>query len=164
MQTQLRSQQKATCLVFARSEDYFVAYDVMGDGGSVLHLLRAAMPRVPLEDNPRMTWRDFVPLRGLVGRLSPVQVLTPFLKTGGLETQYQLYRDGARWVYYRQEPAPLNQRRMYIQQAPPASRRYSATPPTHREPTRAAPASRRVQRARNNDKHVDRPENRRGER
>jgi urea transporter len=97
-QTQLRSQQKATCLVFARSEDYFVAYDVMGDGGSVLHLLRAAMPRVPLEDNPRMTWRDFVPLRGLVGRLSPVQVLTPFLKTGGLETQYQLYRDGARWV------------------------------------------------------------------
>jgi len=85
------------------------------------------------------------------------------------------YRDGARWVYYRQEPAPLNQRRMYIQQAPPASRRYSATPashrePTraapasHREPTRAAPASRRVQRAHSDDNHADRHEDRRGER
>ena len=49
------------------------------------------------------------------------------------------YRDGTRWAYYRQEPAPLNRRRMYIQQAPPASR---APPSAARAPVRVAPPAR----------------------
>ena len=66
------------------------------------------------------------------------------------------YRDGARWVYYSQEPAPLNQRRMYIQQAPSASRRYSAPPSAYIGPVNAAPPAQRGQRVRSDDNHAER--------
>ncbi len=33
------------------------------------------------------------------------------------------YRDGARWGYYRHEPAPLYRHRAYVRRAPPAHER-----------------------------------------
>ncbi len=53
------------------------------------------------------------------------------------------YRDGSRWNYYRQEPAPLYQyrQRPYIQQAPPAPRAPSYGPPGYAPPGYAPPGA-----------------------
>ncbi len=97
-QTSLRSIERAACLGFERSEDCFISYDVVGDRNSVLQLVRAALPRVPLEENPRMVWRDFVPVRAAAPRLSVTELGAPLLGTGGLEVEYTMTRQGWRWV------------------------------------------------------------------
>lgn len=85
------------------------------------------------------------------------------------------YRDGPRWAYYRQEPAPLYQHRTYIQRAPPAARRYSAAPAVQTERRSVAPGprnphglvappARRVQRERPHDAHEDQSPNSRDRR
>lgn len=47
------------------------------------------------------------------------------------------YRRGPRWVYYRQEPAELHRRRVYVEQAPRAPERRPERREGHR---RARPA------------------------
>ena len=74
------------------------------------------------------------------------------------------YHDGARWAYYQQEPEPLYRHRTYIHQAPPANRRYVASPPVRTAPAAVAPPARRVQRVRRNDDHADRREYRSNDR
>ena len=90
------------------------------------------------------------------------------------------YQDGPRWVYYRQEPAPLYQHRTYYQQrnyiqpAPPANRRYAAAPavrtsreamaPPGRSRESVAPPARRIQRERPHNEHQDQNHDRRSER
>ena len=84
-QLTLKSAQRSAFIVFERTEDCFTCFDVVGDRQSVLHLLRAALPRLPFEENPRMVWRDFVPIRSL-------------FVLGGLEVEYTMTRQGRRWV------------------------------------------------------------------
>jgi hypothetical protein len=85
------------------------------------------------------------------------------------------YRDGPRWAYYRQEPAPLYQHRTYIQHAPPASRRYSAAPAVQTERRAVVPRSRnshelvappahQVQRQRPHDEREEQAPNKRDQR
>ena len=95
-QMTLRSSERSACMAFERSEDCFISYDVVGDRNSVLQLVRATLPRVPLEENPRMTWRDFVPVRSAAPRLS--ELGTSLLGTAGLEVEYSMTRQGWRWV------------------------------------------------------------------
>lgn len=82
------------------------------------------------------------------------------------------YRDGPRWAYYRQEPAPLYQRRTYIQRAPPAAGLYSPAPAVQterrsvaRSPRNShelvAPPARHMQRERPHEEHEVQSPNRR---
>ena len=94
----LRSRERPAWMGFERSEDCFISYDGVGDRGSVLHLVRAALPRVPLEENVRMVWRDFVPVRALAPRLSLTALGAPLLGIGGLEVEYTMTQQACRWV------------------------------------------------------------------
>jgi hypothetical protein len=85
-------------MAFERSEDCFISYDVVGDRNSVLQLVRAALPRVPLEENPRLVWRDFVPVRAAVPGLSLTELGVPLHGTSGLEVEYAMTQQGFRWV------------------------------------------------------------------
>jgi urea transporter len=97
-QLRLRSRERAASMAFERSEDCFISYDVVGDRNSVLQLLRAALPRVPLEENPRLVWRDFVPIRAAVPRLSMIELRVPLHGTTGVEVEYAMTQQRARWV------------------------------------------------------------------
>jgi urea transporter len=97
-QMMLRSRDYSATMGFERSEDCFISYDVVGDRSSVLQLVRAALPRVPLEENPRLVWRDFVPLRAAAPRLSLTELGAPLLGTVGLEVEYTMTRQAWRWV------------------------------------------------------------------
>ena len=94
----LRSRERPASMGFERSEDCFVSYDVVGDRASVLQLVRAALPRVPLEENPRLVWRDFVPVRAAAPRLSLTELGAPLFGTVGLEVEYTMTRQAWRWV------------------------------------------------------------------
>jgi len=74
------------------------------------------------------------------------------------------YRDGARWAYYREEPAPLYRQRSYVQQAPPADRRQSAPPRVQRAPAAEAPPRRGVERRHDDHQRQPRRESRSNER
>ena len=63
----LRSRETGAMLVFAEGEASFSAYDVTGPARSVLHLLRAALPRAPRDGDERLVWRDGL-WSGLGGR------------------------------------------------------------------------------------------------
>src|SRR6185312_13826990 len=78
-------------------EAFFTAFDAVGDKRSVLHLLRAALPRVPLEANLALRWTDHLParpFRPLLGRVL-LDLLSPFLPRDGIEMVFQLYREGS---------------------------------------------------------------------
>jgi len=84
-------------------------------------------------------------------------------RTVYLVNDHWYYRDGTRWQYYREEPAPLNRHRTYIQQAPPA-RRYVVSPPDRTARAVVAPPARRVQRERAHRRDDDTRESRGHER
>jgi hypothetical protein len=97
-QTRFRSCEHSASMVFERTDDYFISYDVMGDRNSVLQLVRAALPKVPFEDNPRIVWRDFVPVRAATALFSLTELTAPLLGPAGLEVEYTMLRHGSRWV------------------------------------------------------------------
>ena len=74
----LHSDDGAT-LGFTRTPRLFVALDVLGRRGTALDLLRVALPRMPFEVSPRLSWTDEVPtpwpggpaLRRLIGAAWP---------------------------------------------------------------------------------------------
>jgi hypothetical protein len=91
---------------------------------------------------------------------APVDVeVYPHTYYGGRQVYYVrdrwMYRDGGRWLYYRQEPPELYRQRTYIQQAPPAypqgrhpypqSYPRSYPQPYGRPPPASAPPAVRVQ-------------------
>ena len=85
-------------LVCARTEDLLVLHDVTGNTRSVLSLIRAALPRLPLEDNTSLVWKDYVPghltsrwfgLAGLAARMVP---------RPGLAMSYTLHKEAATLV------------------------------------------------------------------
>jgi hypothetical protein len=75
-----------------------VVYDVLGPPGSVLHLFRAALSRVPFEAGEGIVWRDYLPRAWLGGRLRRwlFDFVSPFVPTGGVEMEYRFVREGRR--------------------------------------------------------------------
>jgi len=86
----LRSRERGATLCFARTEDAFTAFDPLGAPGSVIHLLRAALARVPFDAAPTLAWSDYLPPRWSrsPGLRAAWDVLAPFLPVSGLEMRY----------------------------------------------------------------------------
>jgi urea transporter/murein DD-endopeptidase MepM/ murein hydrolase activator NlpD len=96
----LGSREPAATLFYGRTDAFFTAYDVVGARGSVLHLLRAALSRVPFEGNEALVWTDHLPARPFRPWLSRIlfDLLSPFLPRDGVEMEFRMRREGARLV------------------------------------------------------------------
>lgn len=94
----LVSPRRGATLYYELGEDLFTVYDVVGDGRSALHALRAALPRLPLELDGAapLRFRDHLPARPL--RALPLRLLAdlaaPFLGRDGVAVDYELSRQG----------------------------------------------------------------------
>jgi urea transporter len=89
-QTRLRSSGSAST-VCTRTIDLHLTHEVVGTPRSVLDLWRAALPRLPLEENPSLVWKDFVPSPGgWWARLAAVLLPRP-----GLLMSYTLRKDAS---------------------------------------------------------------------
>jgi urea transporter len=85
-------------LFYACSARIFVVLDVLGRRGGVLDLVRLALPRMPLEVSPRLSWTDHVPAAWL-GSPAVQRLLAPIWPLGagrGEAMQYRARRDGPR--------------------------------------------------------------------
>jgi len=91
----LRSRQRGATLHFARTDDGFTAYDPLGSSRSVLHLLRAALPRAPFDDAVGLVWTDYLPARALGSGLLR-ELLAPLFP--GFTLDYRLEHFGERLV------------------------------------------------------------------
>jgi len=97
----IQSKDREATLFYGKgADDFFTAFDALGDGHSVVHLLRMALPRVPLEGNESLRWTDRLPAQRW--RSLPVRILAdfvaPFLRRDGLEMVYRMHREGRDWV------------------------------------------------------------------
>ena len=92
----LRSEQGGASLVHTRLDGVFTCYEVLGDQDSGLHLIRAALPRVPLEQGPGLRWSDVVPAAPLVSWLAApgARVRALLQAHGGLELDYCVMKRG----------------------------------------------------------------------
>ncbi len=88
----LRSRDRTAHAYYEQAGDLFRIYDTEGDRRSVVHLLQAALPTVPLETDGTLKWTDHLQLRYFL-RL-PAQLLldfvSPFVKTTALEMEYSV--------------------------------------------------------------------------
>jgi murein DD-endopeptidase MepM/ murein hydrolase activator NlpD/urea transporter len=93
----VRSRDLPATLFYGMSDTFFTAYDVLGARGSVLHLIRAALPRVPLAAEGGIRWTDHLPARPFRPWIARVilDLLSPFLPRDGIEMDFGLRRDGA---------------------------------------------------------------------
>jgi murein DD-endopeptidase MepM/ murein hydrolase activator NlpD len=78
----------------------FVAYDPLGDDGSVLHLMRVALPRLPFDTRRHLRFSDLVPLRWELGPVLHAlwDFVAPFAGGAGTEMTYELTRESGRIV------------------------------------------------------------------
>lgn len=92
----LRSREHGAVLYYTLDGSFFTAYDFIGAPASALHLLRAALSRVPLEENGQLRWRDLLPARMFRGRLhgALLDVAAPFLPRDSIEIEYHAERRG----------------------------------------------------------------------
>jgi murein DD-endopeptidase MepM/ murein hydrolase activator NlpD len=96
----LRSEDRGASLFYGRGESAFVSYDAVGEAESVVHLIRAALPRVLFEAAPDVAFVDQLPARPFrpwVGR-ALLDLVSPFLARDGIETRLRMRRDGAMLV------------------------------------------------------------------
>lgn len=96
----LRSLDREASLFHGRSDAFFIAYDAVGARASVLHLLRAALPRAPFEESARLTWTDHLPARQFrpwIGRVL-LDLVSPFVPRDGIEMELGWKREGDRLV------------------------------------------------------------------
>ncbi|MFT3767456.1 MAG: M23 family metallopeptidase [Minicystis sp.] len=95
-----RSLERPATLFYGRSEAFFTAYDAVGAGASVLHLVRTALPRVPFEASETLSWTDHLPARHFRPWLGRVlwDLLSPFLPRDGIEMELCMRREGATLV------------------------------------------------------------------
>jgi urea transporter len=91
----LRSQSGAS-LAFRRLDGVFTSYEVLGSRDTGLHLLRAALPRVPLEAGEELVWSDVVPASPLVPwHVAPGLHLRALLRSHGcLDLDYRVLKRG----------------------------------------------------------------------
>lgn len=96
----LRSREHGATLQFARADDGFTGFDPLGAGSSVVHLLRAALPRVPFDDAAGLVWSDYLPARGTgFSLLGPLRdLVAPLLPVAGHTLDYRAERRGDRLV------------------------------------------------------------------
>ncbi len=96
----LSAAEPAASLFHGRTGTFFTAYDVVGPRGSALHLVRAALSRVPLEASEALTWTDHLPARQFRPWLARMlfDLLSPFFPRDGVEVVFRLRREGARLV------------------------------------------------------------------
>ncbi len=96
----LRSLGRSATLFYGKTEALFTAWDSVGDRASVLHLLRAALSRVPFEAGESLRWTDILPARPY--RSWPMRMLldflSPFLSRDGLEMEFRMRRQGVSLV------------------------------------------------------------------
>lgn len=92
----LMQSSRGATLTFELEDDRFVVIDVEGPH-SGLHILRAALSRVPFDDEPALEWRDHVPFALVFGRVVSTlyEFVAPFVDRGGVEISYAMHRDGA---------------------------------------------------------------------
>ena len=90
----LRSREHGAVLYFGRAEDGLTTYDVVGDRASVLHLVRAALGRVPF-DAEGPAWRDFLPVRWTGWAIFQAlrDLVAPFVPSAGLAIEYRAHRE-----------------------------------------------------------------------
>ncbi len=86
---ELRSQETSALLFFDHGERTFTAYDTIGDHRSVLHLLQAAIGRVPFEVGPR--WHDELTARRFFPRPLGwlLDVIAPFVGRFSITVTYE---------------------------------------------------------------------------
>jgi len=89
----LQSNRQAS-LVSTQTAQMLVLGDVVGDEGSVLALLRAAIPRLPLEENGTLHWRDHVRLDSLKALPWFTRLSARLLPQAGLAMRYASHKDG----------------------------------------------------------------------
>jgi urea transporter len=76
----LRSTSRRATLFYEQAPDLFVVFDTLGSRRSLLHLVQAALPRVPFEIREDLVWSDLLPFRSfLPGLLLPLLDLASFL-------------------------------------------------------------------------------------
>ena len=92
----LRSRGRSTSMVYNRAETHFTVFDTLGRRGSVLHLIQAALARVPFESSDRLTWDDVLPLRHFLPfslRLA-LDLVSPFVQRADVSMSYKASRQG----------------------------------------------------------------------
>jgi hypothetical protein len=89
----LQSNRQAS-LASMRTPQMLVLGDVVGNGGSVLALLRAAIPRLPFEDNGTLLWHDYVRLDGLAGLPWRTRLAARLVPRAALAMRYASHKDG----------------------------------------------------------------------
>jgi murein DD-endopeptidase MepM/ murein hydrolase activator NlpD len=96
----LRSLDRPATLFFGLGEGSFRAFDAVGDRASALHLVRAALPLLPLEANDELVFSDHLParpFRALVLRVL-FDALSPFFARDDIAMELRARREGERLV------------------------------------------------------------------
>ncbi|MFO0629416.1 MAG: M23 family metallopeptidase, partial [Polyangiales bacterium] len=93
----LRVEGTDAALYYTHDATGFTALDAVGDPGACVHALRAALSRVPFDDDPALTWRDRIPLRATLPwwALPLFDLLSPFGGPASLEATFTTRRHGA---------------------------------------------------------------------
>ena len=94
----LRSKDQGAALYYELRDDMLVVHDVVGGEGSVLHLVRAALSRLPFEAQEGFGWEDVLPLRALLPRWLRYgfDIISPFANTWGVRMCYRVERAGSK--------------------------------------------------------------------
>ena len=95
----LRSTGRApAALYYDAQPSHFTVFDTLGRRGSVLHMIHAALSRVPLEVSEGLVWTDVLPLRHFLpwwGRVL-LDLASPFLRDTDIKVDYHAERRGSR--------------------------------------------------------------------
>jgi len=90
----LRSEEQRATLHYNAADDLFTVFDTIGRRRSVLHLMHAALARVPFEVEATMRWEDHLPLRHFLswpGRVG-LDLVSPFIRNTGIRMTYRARR------------------------------------------------------------------------
>ncbi|MFO0604012.1 MAG: urea transporter [Polyangiales bacterium] len=92
----LRSPATGAALYYEAGPGGFVVHNVVGDAGSALHLVRAALSRVPFDADDALVWRDLLPLRPFLPawRRPLFDLTSPFGGDASLAMTYRARRTG----------------------------------------------------------------------
>jgi len=92
----LRSTRTDAALYYEAGAGGFTIHHVTGDAGSALHLVRAALSRVPFDADDALTWRDALPLRPFLPawRRPLFDLVSPFGGDASLPMTYRARRVG----------------------------------------------------------------------
>lgn len=139
----LRSPERSAVLYYQPRPSLLTLYEVLGRRRSVLHLLRIALGRLPLEMSAQLVWEDVVPARYVLPLWASLarDLVAPFMPHRGFVMRYgAAWRDGhliveGRSLRLRRDSEPLVHTRAELRQeqglwsveASVAGRRFSAT-------------------------------------